>query len=103
MFDRIVHKKPSHNICTCNIFQQSHIPLQVLLDSEGIESRGQSDQYMAQLFSMCILFSSTFVYNHMGLLDASLIEELSVAATVLQDITAGAALLKISGEIFKRP
>jgi hypothetical protein len=65
--------------------------LQVLLDSEGIESSGQSDKYMAQLFAMCILFSSTFVYNHIGILDNSLIEALSVAATILQEITGSSA------------
>lgn len=64
--------------------------VQVLLDSEGIEASAQSDQYMAQLFSMCILFSSLFVYNHKGFLEARAFKELSLVATILQDITAGA-------------
>jgi hypothetical protein len=63
---------------------------QVLLDSEGIEASAQSDQYMAQLFSMCILFSSLFVYNHKGFLEARAFKELSLVATILQEITAGA-------------
>lgn len=63
--------------------------LQVMLDSEGIETNAQSDQYMAQLFSMCILFSSLFVYNHKGFLEARAFKELSLVATILEEINAG--------------
>ena len=65
------------------------IQLQVLLDSEGTEASDQSDQYMAQLFAMCILFSSVFVYNHKGFFEARAFKELSLVATILEDITAG--------------
>jgi hypothetical protein len=68
------------------------INAQLLLDSEGIEASGQSDQYKAQLFSMCTLFSSMFVFNHRGVLNLRAFHELSLAATILEDIMQGALL-----------
>ena len=48
------------------------------LDSEGIDSYDQTQNYSAEVFSMAVLLSSVFIYNSMGAIDESALDKLSL-------------------------
>jgi alkylated DNA repair dioxygenase AlkB len=73
----------------CTLFRNRIKALQVYMDSEGIAASGQADSYSARLFIMCTMFSSLFVYNHRGILEARVFQELSIVAAILEDYRPG--------------
>ena len=63
----------------------------VLLDSEGIDAYDQTGQYSAQIFSLAVLLSSTFVYNQMGGIDEAALDRLSLVTEMTKRIRVRAA------------
>ncbi|GFH07956.1 GBP-domain-containing protein, partial [Haematococcus lacustris] len=60
--------------------------LQVLLDTEGIDAYDQTAQYSTQIFSLAVLLSCLFVYNHMGGIDESALDRLSLVTEMTKHI-----------------
>jgi hypothetical protein len=57
-------------------------PLQILVDSEGIDAYNQTAQDGVQLLSMAVLLSSMFVFNQMGPIDEAAIDRLGLVTEV---------------------
>ncbi|CAD7703213.1 unnamed protein product [Ostreobium quekettii] len=79
---------PTQRPCTKGIWMWSK-PIQrrapdgsvyhlILLDSEGIDAYDQTGHYSTQIFSLAVLLSSLFVYNHMGGIDEAALDKLSL-------------------------
>jgi hypothetical protein len=58
----------------------------VLLDTEGIDAYDQTAQYSTQIFSLAVLLSCLFVYNHMGGIDESALDRLSLVTEMTKHI-----------------
>lgn len=65
------------------------LPAQVLLDTEGIDAYDQTAQYSTQIFSLAVLLSCLFVYNHMGGIDESALDRLSLVTEMTRHIRWG--------------
>jgi hypothetical protein len=75
---------PTVNPCTKGLWIWGK-PLQlapdyycILLDTEGLGSTQRSARCDLQIFSLCILLSSFFIYNSMGAIDEQAIDDLHV-------------------------
>ncbi len=58
----------------------------MLLDTEGIDAYDQTAQYSTQIFSLAVLLSCLFVYNHMGGIDESALDRLSLVTEMTKHI-----------------
>lgn len=87
---------PTHRPCTKGLWMwsspQRHVAVDgsesylVLLDTEGIDAYDQTAQYSTQIFSLAVLLSCLFVYNHMGGIDESALDRLSLVTEMTKHI-----------------
>ncbi|KAF5843640.1 guanylate-binding protein [Dunaliella salina] len=66
----------------------------VLLDTEGIDAYDQTAQYSTQIFSLAVLLSCLFVYNHMGGIDESALDRLSLVTEMTKHVRVRAGQAK---------
>ncbi|KAJ9517470.1 hypothetical protein QJQ45_024931 [Haematococcus lacustris] len=87
---------PTHRPCTKGLWMWSSPQRRVtadgsesylvLLDTEGIDAYDQTAQYSTQIFSLAVLLSCLFVYNHMGGIDESALDRLSLVTEMTKHI-----------------
>jgi len=58
----------------------------VLLDTEGIDAFDQTGRYSTQVFCLAVLLSSLFVYNQMGPIDESSLNQISLVAEMAKNV-----------------
>ena len=87
---------PTVNPCTKGVWMWGQ-PVQlapdyhcILLDTEGLGSTQRSASIDLQIFSLCILLSSSFIYNSLGPIDEEAIDSLHLVLNISQRIQARA-------------
>ncbi|CAK9049728.1 Guanylate-binding protein 4 (GTP-binding protein 4) (GBP-4) (Guanine nucleotide-binding protein 4), partial [Durusdinium trenchii] len=58
----------------------------ILIDTEGLGSTQRSSSCDMQIFSLCLLLSSYFIYNSMGVIDEQAIDDLHLVLNLAQHI-----------------
>ena len=71
----------------------------VLLDTEGLASMDQDENYDAQVFSLALLLSSYFVINSMGVIDEAAIDRLYLMTELSKTIQVSAAPADSAAEL----
>lgn len=87
---------PSVNPCTKGIWIWGQ-PMRlasgyhcIFLDTEGLGSTQRTQSCDMQILSLCLLLSSSFIYNSMGVIDEVAIDELHLVLNLSKHIHAGA-------------
>ncbi|EEF50807.1 guanylate-binding protein 1 [Ricinus communis] len=63
----------------------------LLLDTEGIDAYDQTGTYSTQIFTLAVLLSSMFIFNQMGGIDESSIDQLSLVTQLTKHIRVKAS------------
>jgi len=58
----------------------------VIVDSEGIGALDEDDNHDNRIFAMAVLFSSYFIYNSVGSIDESSLQNLSLVVNLTKNI-----------------
>jgi len=72
----------------------------IFIDTEGLGSTQRTATCDMQIFSLCILLSSLFIYNSMGAIDEMAIEDLHLVINLAQHLHARGAVGKGGGSGF---
>jgi len=70
----------------------------ILIDTEGLGSTQRTASCDMQVFSLCILLSSYFIYNNMGTIDEQAIDELHLVLKLAEHVHARSEASCFTGE-----
>lgn len=71
------------------LYNETHDCYLFFLDTEGSDSTNRNQDHDAKVFSLAILISSYFIYNSVGAIDETSINQLNLVTSLSKNIVVG--------------